>query len=43
VTVAESGTAGNVILKVWKATSAADCIPIATTVAKTVRWIAIGT
>jgi len=43
VSVADSVTAGNVILKVWKPTAAADCTPIAATVAKSVRWIAIGT
>ena len=43
VSVADSATAGNIILKVWKPTSATDCTPIAATVAKSVRWIAIGT
>ena len=43
VSVADSVTEGNVILKVWKPTAAADCTPIAATVAKTVRWIATGT
>ena len=43
VSVADSATAGNIILKVWKPTGAADCTPIAAAVAKSVRWIAIGT
>ena len=41
--VADSATVGNILLKVWKPTSAADCTPIAATVAVNVRWIAIGT
>lgn len=41
--VADSGTAGQIILKVWKPTGAADCTPIAATVAKSVRWVAVGT
>jgi len=43
VSIADSATAGNIILRVWKPTSATDCTPIAATVAKTVRWIAVGT
>ena len=43
VTVAASETAGNIVLKVWKRTGSGDCTPAAATVAKTVRWIAIGT
>lgn len=43
VSVADSGVAGNIILKVWKPTGAADCTPLAATVAKSVRWIAVGT
>ena len=39
----ENVTAGNIILKVWKPTAAADCTPIAAVLAKSVRWIAIGT
>jgi len=41
--VADSVTGGNIVLKVWKPTGAADCTPIAATVAKSVRWIAVGT
>ena len=43
VTVADSATPGNIVLKVWKRTAAADCTPVAATVEKSVRWIAIGT
>ena len=43
VSVADSVTAGNVVLKVWKPTAAADCTPIAAIVAKSVRWVAMGT
>lgn len=43
VTAAIGGTAGHIDLKVWKPTAAADCTPIAATVAKKVDWIAIGT
>ena len=43
VSVADSATTGNILLKVWKPTAAADCTPIAATVAVNVRWIAIGT
>ena len=43
VTVADSATAGNIVLKVWKRTGAADCTPAAATDPKSVRWIAIGT
>ena len=43
VSIADSATAGNILLKVWKPTAAADCTPIAATVAVKVRWIAIGT
>ena len=41
--VVNGGTAGHITAKVWKPTSSSDCTPIAATVAKTVRWIAIGT
>ena len=43
VTGALSGTAGEITLKAWKPTSAADVTPLAATVAKKVDWIAIGT
>ena len=43
VTVADSATSGNIVLKVWKRTAANDCTPAAATVEKSVRWIAIGT
>ena len=43
VTVADSATSGNIVLKVWKRTSASDCTPVAATAAKSVRWIAVGT
>ena len=41
-TGALSATAGEVTLKVWKPTTAADVTPIAATVAKKVDWIALG-
>jgi hypothetical protein len=41
--VADSGTPGNIILKTWKPTGAADVTPIAGTGTPSVRWIAIGT
>lgn len=34
---------GTLTIKVWKATSTADCTPIAATVAKDVSWVAVGT
>lgn len=43
VSVADSATPGNIVLKVWKPTGSADCTPTAATTAKSVRWIAIGT
>ena len=43
VSVINGGTAGHITAKVWKPTSSTDCTPAAATVAKTVRWIAIGT
>jgi hypothetical protein len=43
VTGTAGGGAGHITLKVWKPTSSGDCTPILATVAKTVRWIAIGT
>jgi len=43
VSVADSGVGGNITLKVWKPTGAADCTPIASTTATSVRWIAVGT
>ena len=43
VTVADSATAGNIVLKVWKRTAANDCTPAAATDEKSVRWIAVGT
>ncbi len=36
-------TGGTITIKVWKATSSADCTPIAATVAKDVSWVAVGT
>ena len=41
--VVNGSTAGHITVKVWKPTSSSDCTPAAATVAKTVRWIAIGT
>ncbi len=36
--------AGHILIKTWKATAAADCTPVAaTTFAKKVSWIAVGT
>ena len=43
VSITDSATAGNIILKVWKPTLASDCTPIVATVAKTIKWLAIGT
>jgi len=43
VSVADSVTGGNIVLKVWKPTGAADCTPIASAAATSVRWIAVGT
>lgn len=42
VSVADSTTAGNIILKAWKPTGSTNCTPTAATVTS-VRWIAIGT
>lgn len=42
-TSALSGTAGSILMKVWKPTATGDVTPIAATVAKKVDWIAIGT
>jgi hypothetical protein len=43
VTATAAGGAGHITVKVWKPTSSGDCTPILATVAKTVRWVAIGT
>jgi len=43
VSVANSATAGNIVLKVWKPTSTTDVTPVAATTSVIVRWIAIGT
>lgn len=42
VSTGDSGTPGQIVLKVWKPTGAADCTPVAATVVKSVRWVAIG-
>ena len=43
VSVTDGTKAGNIFLRVWKPTSAADCTPTAATSAVNVSWIAIGT
>ena len=42
VTADKGGVAGHVDIKVWKATGAADCTPIAATVAKKVNIVVVG-